>query len=148
MGVGMGRGLEVDEAFPSIDEDRNHPELGLISIKLYETQPVEVCGRRRTSMNVYLRRRPLPHAPTRAKRLLHQGRGCTSLNSGDGRSGGDFMAGCPGESPSGGVENKRFDENIGCGVCTGYFALANMTWPYPSGRGGNRESVLVNLSGL
>ena len=25
VGVGMGRGLEVDEAFPSIDEDRNHP---------------------------------------------------------------------------------------------------------------------------
>ena len=48
----------------------------------------------------------------------------------------------------GGVENKRFDENIGCGVCKGYFALANMTWPYPSGRGGNRESVIVNLSGL
>ena len=48
----------------------------------------------------------------------------------------------------GGVENKRFDENIGCGVCKGYFALANMTWPYPSGRGGNRESGIVNLSGL
>ena len=36
--------------FPSSDEDRNHPELGLITIKLYEPTARKVCGRRRRGL--------------------------------------------------------------------------------------------------
>eukprot|EP00930_Biecheleria_cincta_P028232 TRINITY_DN19699_c0_g1_i1.p1 TRINITY_DN19699_c0_g1~~TRINITY_DN19699_c0_g1_i1.p1 ORF type:complete len:658 (+),score=90.27 TRINITY_DN19699_c0_g1_i1:52-2025(+) len=34
-------------SFPSMEDDRNHPELGLIRMEMFEPVPVEVVGRRR-----------------------------------------------------------------------------------------------------
>ena len=43
------RTFQGDDPRPT-EEDRKPPQLGLTHIKLYEPQPVEVCGRRRRGL--------------------------------------------------------------------------------------------------